>query len=106
MPLLDSGELLTAMTGAAKDFLKGEWEDLKDFFLPEMAQLAQRIVSIKLGGFDEDAAAFLMEGQKRLFVTQVTGLLELTFTRAQAVLDAILAAVASVVNAAIGFKLL
>ncbi len=103
---LDTGELLKAMTGAAKDFLKDEWTDVKDFFIPEMLQLAQRVVSIELGHFDEDAAAFLLEGQKRLFVTHITGLLELTFTRAQAALDAILDAIAAIVNKAIGFDLL
>ena len=103
---LDTGELVKAMTGAAIQALRDEWDDVKDFFIPEMLQMAQRIVSIELGRFDKDASAFLLEGQKRLFVTHITGLLELTFTRAQAVLEAILAAIAAMVNKAIGFNLL
>lgn len=102
--------LLSQMVAAAEGAFKGSWNDIKAYTVPELEKVASTIVSIEAnvatGRYTQDTANLILRMQVRsteAIIVATTGLLLLQVEDA---LNAILGAIADVVNKAVGFPLI
>lgn len=110
MPL-NVSSLVGSMRGAALGAFGDLWTDVKSFLLPELKKLALTIVGIEKGLFAQPPI-YTKESVKILYRMQVnslkaiiTAMTALTLLAVQKALNAILAAVKTTVNSAVGFAL-
>ena len=103
--------LLSQMVAAAEGAFKGSWNDIKSYTVPELEKVASTIVSIEgqrgppvatLRTLPISSCACRL-GRRRRSSSPTTGLLLLEVEDA---LNAILGAIADVVNKVVGFPLL
>lgn len=102
--------LLSAMVSAAEGAFAGSWSDIKSYAVPELEKIASTIVSIEAnvaaGRYTQETANLILRMQLRstqAIIVATTGLLLLQVEKA---LNAILGAIADVVNTALGFPLI
>lgn len=105
---LDS--LVGTMVSAAEGAFTGSWDDIKSYTVPELEKIASTIVSIEAnvaaGRYNQETANLILRMQVRsteAIIVATTGLLLLEVERA---FNAILGAVADVVNKVVGFPLI
>ena len=98
------------MVSAAEGAFSGSWSEVKSYTVPELEKIASTIVSIEAnvaaGRYTQDTANLILRMQVRsteAIIVATTGLLLLQVEKA---LNAILGAVADVVNKAVGFPLI
>lgn len=102
--------LLGAMVSAAEGAFSGSWSDVESYTTPELEKIASTIVSIEAnvaaGRYTQETANLILRMQVRsaeAIIVATTGLLLLQVEDA---LNKTLAAIADVVNKAIGFPLI
>jgi hypothetical protein len=109
MPL-NVNSLLTSMTGAAAQSLKGNWPGIKDAATSSLKILAQNLVDIetmKLAGtITQEKAALLIDMQKNTVKMVIATEEGLGLLAAEAAINAAVDVVRNVVNTAIGWPLL
>ena len=104
---LEVGTLLQAMIGAGEGLGAEVWDKMKNFAVPELHKIAIQIAAIA-----EHITEFTPAGAKALFDMQINasigviaGMTEMTLLAVQTAINAILSAVRSFVNGAIGIAL-
>lgn len=107
---MDLEQLLGPMLEAASASGQSLWNRAKTFAIPELEDVAKRILAIEIGvqdgDFSEDAAKDLLALQLQSAVAVMEQMAELTIFEAQQIINAALGAIRDVVNGAVGFALL
>jgi Asp-tRNA(Asn)/Glu-tRNA(Gln) amidotransferase B subunit len=107
---MDLESLVESLVGAASSSGKALFERAGTFVVPELRQVASRIIAIeagvKSGELTEKLAKQLMAMQADSAVDVIIAMTELTVFEAEKLINAALRAVRDVVNTAIGFKML
>ena len=103
-------DIFDAMLTAAAASGQALWASAKSFAIPELQQVANRIVAIEAGlvqgTLTEQTATELMVMQFDSAVDVLVAMTELVVFQAEAIINAALAAVRVVVNQAVGFALI
>jgi uncharacterized protein YjgD (DUF1641 family) len=106
---VDINDLTTQLVEAASASGKSLFEKAKTFLIPELTQVATRIVSIeaslKSGEMSPKIAKELMVMQVDSAVDVLVAMTELTVFEAEKLINAAIKAIAGVVNTAVGFKI-
>lgn len=102
--------LLETMVSAAEGAFAGSWNEIESYTVPELEKVASTIASIEAnvaaGRYTQETADLILRMQVRSaqsIIVATTGLVLLQVERA---LNAVLAAIADVVNKAVGFSLI
>jgi hypothetical protein len=109
---LDTTTLVTAMTTAGQTLGKSLWKDMQTYTIPELKKIAIQILAIEESmlktppPYTKEAATLLLNMQITASVGVVVAMTTLTMLAVQTAINAILAAVKTMVNKAIGFALI
>jgi hypothetical protein len=105
---LDVASLLSALTQAGQGLGGSLWNQIQTFALPELHKIAIQIVAIErnLDQFTPEGAKALLDLQVTATVGVIVAMTTLTLLDVQRAINAILQAVKSIVNQAIGFALI
>lgn len=109
---IDTNDLIEKMTAAGQNLAGTLWHDIKTYAKPELEKIATQIVAIETAmlqptpPFTREGAKALLEMQVRATIGVIVAMTTITLLAIQTALNAILSAVAGVVNAAIGFPLI
>ena len=100
--------LLPAMTNAAKTAFGNVWDKVEHYAVPEFKKIGTQIVAIEVHKkeYTPDGARLLMQMQVTACRGVLVAMTELTLQQVEAAINAVLKAIADVVNKAIGFALL
>lgn len=103
-------DLFKTLAEAAATGGQALFQKARTFLLPELKQVASRLVSIEAsvqaGELDRSLAKQLMDMQVDSAVDVIVAMTELTALEAQKLINAALKAIRDTVNTAIGFKLI
>ena len=104
---LEVGSLLQAMIGAGEGLGTEVWDKLKNFAIPELHKIAVQIAAIAehITDYTPDGAKALFDMQVKASIGIIAGMTEMTMLAVQTAINAILSAVRSFVNGAIGMAL-
>jgi len=104
---LEVGNLLQAMIGAGEGLGTEVWDKLKNFAIPELHKIAVQIAAIAehITDYTPEGAKALFDMQVKASIGVIAGMTEMTLLAVQTAINAILSAVRSFVNGAIGFAL-
>ena len=102
--------LLNTMISAAEGAFTGSWSEVKSYTIPELEKIASTIVSIEAnvaaGHYNQDTANLILRMQVRSTEAIIVATTGLVLLQGENAINAILRAVADVVNKAVGFPLI
>ena len=107
---LKMADIVPSMLSAARDSLKKDWPTVKDFAEPEVKRLAQSLIDITrltiAGKINQQQAAGLLQIHRNSAMTVLLTIEGLGLIAVQNALNSAMSAVRTVVNTALGFRLL
>jgi len=105
---MDANDLTNQMLTAAKGLAGTIWSQMQSYALPELQKIAIQIVAIAENHADYTPAGAkaLLDMQVKASIGVIVAMTTLTLLAVQDAINAILDAVRSLVNGAIGFALL
>lgn len=102
--------LVETMVSAAEGAFTGSWNEVKSYTVPELEKIASTIVSIEAnvaaGRYTQDTANLILRMQVRSTEAIIVATTGLVLLQVENAINAILAAIADVVNKAVGFPLI
>jgi hypothetical protein len=105
---VDTGTLVHAMITAGESLGTAIWGQIANYAIPELRKIAIQIEAIEenLGDYTPDGARALFDMQKQAALGVIVAMTTLTLLDVQNALNAILAAVKTIINAAVKFSLI
>ena len=105
---LDYTVLLNAMVSAGENLGGTLWLDIETYAVPELQKIAIQIVAIEVNkdSYTPAGAQALMDMQIKATIGVIVAMTTLALLAVQNAINQILAAVKSMVNAAIGFAII
>jgi hypothetical protein len=103
---IDVSALTEAMKAAGITAFGNSWSNVEKFAVPEFQKIAIQIAAIETGGFSPEVAKKLLEMQVESAEDVLIALVDMTIFEVQQAINAVLKAIAGVVNAQLHFPLL
>jgi hypothetical protein len=98
-------DLLGPMVNAARIAAGNIWDSVDDFVVPELRQIAARILLLHNSPHNQQTKKKLFQMQYRSALSVLVTLTELTIFQVEKIFNAALKAISSLVSGLIGFKL-